>query len=259
MDTDSWNPDRSRNLPWVQRPWVGFDTETTGVNPRRDHIVTAAAVELVNPRVDPPRFISHTWLSQPAGAIPPAATQIHGITTDYARRNGSPRAQVITEICRHLESLGRAGAVLVVFNAGFDIPLLREEARRAGASCPRWYGSEVQAEDDLANAQQSPSLVVDPLVLDRALDRFRRGKRTLADLARHYNVDLPEDTHQADVDARLTLLILRAMVNRFPGLDAMTDTELHSFQVRQHALWAQDFEVFLRSKGRQSTVSRQWF
>ena len=39
-DTGSMN----ENTSWIDQPWLGFDTETTGTNPLSDRLVTAALV-----------------------------------------------------------------------------------------------------------------------------------------------------------------------------------------------------------------------
>lgn len=239
---------------WTYRSWVGFDTETTGVDPLRDRLVTAAAVQLKDPLDDPPCFTARTWLADPGVEIPAGAAQIHGVTSEHARRHGHPATEVIAEVCQHLRDLSAAGTVLVVFNAGFDLPLLRAESGRHGSEYPGWDGSR-----ETATAPPPAGLVVDPLVLDRALDRYRKGKRTLAHLAAEYQVPLPYDTHRADVDAELTLRVLRAMVLRYPELREMSDEELHDFQVTAHAQWAQSFTEYLRSRGRDATIPAAWF
>jgi DNA polymerase III subunit epsilon len=44
--------------------------------------------------------------------------------------------------------------------------------------------------------------VVDPMVIDKHLDRFRKGRRTLAAICEAYGVDLPADeAHTAGADA----------------------------------------------------------
>ncbi len=234
---------------WAEGPWLGFDTETTGVSPKRDRIVTAAVVwrsataEFTadgNDRVQ-------TWLADPGIPIPPAAARVHGISTEQARREGRPPAQVVDEVCGALAEGLQAGGTVVVFNAGFDLPLLDAEAKRNGV-------------EPLANrVREGAVTVADPLVLDRALDRYRKGKRTLSDLAYVYGVDVPSDTHQAHVDATLALDLLHAIVAKYPQLTSMDHREFHDFQASAHREWAEGFQRFMRSKGRDVHISPQWF
>lgn len=235
---------RSSPAAWVKHPWLGFDTETTGVNTDTDRLVTAAAVvrtfgESVEHR--------HTWLANPGVPIPPGATRIHGISTEHARAHGLPPTQVLEELNARLAAQMMQGAVVVVFNAGYDLPLLHAESKRHGvATLTERLGGPVAP-------------VVDPLVLDRALVVKRRGKRRLSDLAAAYKVQVPQDTHQAHVDASLTLDLLAAMVQAHPRLAEMEAGDLHRFQQESHAAWAADFEAFLHSRGRQTRISRTWF
>lgn len=269
------NGDMSKSNGWADGPWIGFDTETTGVSPRRDRIVTAATV-----RRDPLAILRagggrggagreggcgsgrsdgdsasrdgtvdevRTWLANPGVPIPASAANIHGISTEYAVRHGAPAAQVVEEVAADLAAGLDGGGTIVVFNAGFDLPLLNAEASRNGVTSlsGRVPGGFVA--------------VADPLVLDRALDPYRKGKRTLADLADVYGVKVPSDTHQAHVDATLTLDLLAALVERYPVLEQMGAAELHEFQVNAHRDWAVNFQAFMRSKGRDVTIDPNWF
>lgn len=241
---------------WVNRTWIGFDTETTGVSPVRDRIVTAAAVkrhgglgpeqpEDYGPDAAPPLSVK-TWLADPGIPIPDIATSVHGVTTQQARENGAPIAEVVDQICEHLAKHMAAGRIVVVFNAAFDIPLLETEAERHG----------VRSLSQRLDGRLGP--VADPLVLDRGLDRYRRGKRTLSDMAPVYGVPLPSDTHQAHVDSLLTLDIFAALLRRFPALQDKDGDQLMEFQREKHAIWAAGMEEFLASKGRATHISREW-
>ena len=232
---------------WTERSWVGFDTETTGVSPLRDRVVTAA-VAIREGGARPTRGDhGRQWLANPGVPIPTGAAKIHGVTTRDAERHGRPPAQVLEEVNAALAATVLRGGCLVVFNAGFDLPLLEAESTR----------HQVQPLSHRLGGTVAP--VVDPLVLDRALVERRRGKRTLTDLVAAYGVTLPKDTHRADVDATLTLDLLAAMVDAYPSLNSMSAMELHRFQARAHAKWAESFERFLRSVGRSDHISRTWF
>lgn len=252
---DAWdNGSMSKSSGWAVGPWIGFDTETTGVSPGRDRIVTAATVRrgggaglVGGPRDAGSGDQVRTWLANPGVRIPSSAANIHGITTEYAAAHGSPPAEVVEEVASDLASGLAAGGTIVVFNAGFDLPLLEAESVRTGVTSLR-----TRAGGDFV-------AVADPLVLDRALDRYRKGKRTLADLADVYGVTVPSDTHQAHVDATLTLDLLAAMVGRYPTIAQMDAAELHEFQVEAHREWAVNFQAFMRSKGRDVTINPNWF
>ena len=90
--------------------------------------------------------------------------------------------------------------------------------------------------------------ILDPLVLDRAVDRYRRGKRRLGDLCAVYGVRVDESLHTAEVDVEAALDVLEAMVRAHPRLGSMSLEELQGFQVRAHREWAESFNAWLARK-----------
>ena len=78
---------------WVTGPLLGFDTKTTGVDPLKDHLVTAAVVSRGSLGADGARGQDvRTWLADPGVEIPEAAAAVHGITTERARTEGVDNA-----------------------------------------------------------------------------------------------------------------------------------------------------------------------
>jgi len=226
---------------WTEGPLLGFDTETTGVETHRDRIVTAAVVLRAGPETT-----VRTWLIDPGIPIPAEAAAIHGITTEYARQYGQQPGEALEEIAALIAGHLRAGHPLVAFNATFDVTILEAELKRHGLPT---------VEDRISRAF---SPVIDPLVLDRALDRYRRGKRKLIDLCTVYDVLDTGTFHTADADVIATLDLLAKMVQKFPDLGGAELAQLHAFQARAHAAWAENFNDFLRSKGRTADASTQW-
>lgn len=232
--------------PWTEVPWLGFDTETTGINPHSDRIVTAALVLRLGGATPEGEDRTHTWLADPGVPIPKSASAVHGISTDYARENGRPIADVIDEVAATLVAHWQRGFPVVAFNAPYDITILDAELERHGIPA---------LGDRLLGA---PMLVVDPLVLDRHFDRYRKGKKTLTTMAPAYGIEADEDAHTAEVDVAMTLDVLAAMAAKIDALAGLTPTELHEFQIRAHAEWAENFEGYLRRQGREAHISRSW-
>src|SRR5699024_10583423 len=87
----------------------------------------------------------------------------------------------------------------------------------------------------------------DPLVIDRQVDRYRKGKRTLIAACDTYGVTLGQ-AHDAGEDAiaagRVAQTIAERYANRLPD----TLEELHSQQVEWARAQAENFQEFMRKK-----------
>jgi DNA polymerase-3 subunit epsilon len=229
----------STELSWYRGPLASYDCESTGLNVDTDRIVTAA---LIRSNGDTLR-----WISDAGGVdVPTAASNIHGYTTDIIRAHGHPAKQVVDQIADAIAGEMSAGrAALVVMNAPFDLPMLDAECRRHGVPT-------------VANRIGRPvAPIVDPLVLDRAADRYRKGKRNLETLAKHYEVPLAE-AHQADADALAALGVARAIGERYEQLQVPARV-LHGWQIKMHERWAANHQDFLRKSGKpNATVDGHW-
>lgn len=219
-------------MSWTDGPVLGFDTETTGVDVDHDRIVTAALV-----RRDADGTRTRTWLIDPGVPIPEAAAAIHGISTEHARAHGEAPAGALEQIAAELAEAMRTGVPVVAYNAAFDLCLLEAELRRHGLPT---------VSDRLGGA---PRPVIDPLVLDRCEDRYRRGKRKLVDLCGVYQVVDTGSLHTADVDVVATLDVLEQLVVRFPHLGDWDLDTLHDYQMTAHQDWAEGFNRWRAGRG----------
>ena len=228
---------------WYEGPLASFDTETTGVDVEHDRIVTAALV-VQESAGGPVR--RRDWTADPGVPIPEGATAVHGLTDGWAREHGRPAPVVVEEIGRALADTARAGLPLVIMNAPYDLTLLdRELGRHRGASLGDYVAS-------------SPLLVVDPRVLDKHLDRYRKGRRTLTDLCAHYGVVL-NGAHDAAADATAAMLLVRAIGDRFEErLAALTPAELHLRQAVWHAAQARGLQQWFNRSGSPEPVDTAW-
>jgi DNA polymerase-3 subunit epsilon len=213
---------------------LGFDTETTGVSPARDRIVTAALITRTGDAIT-----QRTWLIDPGVPIPAMATAVHGITTERARAEGQRPAIALAEIADALAGALAAGIPVVGFNVQYDLSILEAELAR--------HGLPTLAE----RLPRGVRPVVDPLVLDRHLDRYRRGKRKLVDMCTTYGVDVDEEgLHAADADVLATLDLVHAIARAYPTMGELDLDQLHDQQVSAHHTWAVEFSAWLKSKGR---------
>lgn len=202
-------------LPLFQRPhWIDlvgvFDLETTGVDVAHDRIVTAH-VGLLDASGAVIR--AQDWLADPGIEIPEGAAAIHGITTAHARAHGRPALEVVGEVVAALRDMLDTGIPVVAYNAAYDFSLLHHETIRHGVM-----------------SLASPSPVIDPLIMDKRYDRWRRGKRTLSVVAEHYAVRL-DDAHEAAADAVAAGRVAQALAERFAPWLPPTAQELHTRQI----------------------------
>ncbi|QNP66072.1 3'-5' exonuclease [Streptomyces genisteinicus] len=225
-------------MSWHGGTLVGFDLETTGTDPLDARIVTAAVVELR----DGEQVRAHGWLADPGIRIPAQASAIHGVSNERAAAEGRPAREVAEEIAQVLTGHWEQGVPVVAYNAAFDLTLLSAELRRHGLP---------SLGERLGGPPTGP--VVDPLTIDRAVDRYRKGKRTLEAVCAEYGVVL-DRAHRADADALAAVLVARAIAERHPAVAALAPDVLHERQVRWYSQWAASFQDFLRGKGDPAAV-----
>ncbi|UZJ34120.1 exonuclease domain-containing protein [Streptomyces endophytica] len=228
---------------WYDGPLAAFDTETTGIDVERDRIVSAALVVQETPR-SAPRITR--WLVNPGVEIPEAAIAVHGLTADHLALHGRWPAPVVEEVARALAAQSVAGRPLVVMNAPFDLTLLdRELKRHRASSLDAYLGGH-------------PLRVLDPRVLDKHLDRYRKGRRTLTDLCAQYEVELTE-AHDAAADALAALRVVRALGHRFTDrLGTLHPAELHTRQAIWYAAQARGLQAWFARSGSTESVDPHW-
>lgn len=237
-------------MSWHGETLVGFDLETTGTEPREARIVTAAVVEMRSGET----LARREWLADPGVLIPAQASAIHGISTERAAAEGRPAREVADEVASALVGYWKRGVPVVAYNAAFDLTLLAAELRRHGLpSLGERLGAGLGPGpgEPLVGAATGP--VIDPYTIDRAVDRYRRGKRNLEAVCGEYGIVL-DGAHEATADARAAVLLACAIAERHGAVAALAPDELHARQVEWYAAWAADFQSFLRRKGSPDAV-----
>jgi DNA polymerase-3 subunit epsilon len=223
-------------VSWADERLCGFDVETTGEEPGQARIVTAT-LALVGGRRPNHEF---RLLIDPGVEIPAASTAFHGITTEQARAEGRAPADALTEIVRLLRTTWERGVPVVAFNGAYDFTVLDRELGR-----------------HLDSGFAATGPVVDPHIIDRALDR-RRGKRTLEETCRHYEVRL-DGAHDATQDALAATRLAWRLARVYQAeVGAPSLSELHDKQVVWSQQWADSLNQYWRAQGKDNTMDGAW-
>lgn len=229
-------------MSWHNEVMVAFDTETTATDPFEARVVSVCLARCHAGSAPEVR----SWLVDPGVEIPAEAAAVHGITTEVARRDGEPPTRVLEVVAEALVSAWRAGSPTVAMNASYDLTVVECELARHGLA---------SLEERLAG---EPMLVIDPLVIDRHVDRYRKGKRRLTDLCEVYGV-LLKDAHTADGDALATARVAWRMAERYPRQLGGDLCALQGLQAAWHRAWAEDFEPWLRANvDPAAVIERDW-
>jgi DNA polymerase-3 subunit epsilon len=218
-------------MSWHLGRMAAFDVESTGINPEVARIVTAC-VALVGG--DQPSQVFN-WVADPGVPIPEDAARIHGYTTERAQKEGAPAAEVIEQITAALAQAVAQGIPLVAMNARYDFTVADREARR----------HEVTPLVDIVGEGMR---VIDPYILDKHVDTYRSGKRTLTHLCQHYEVRL-DGAHEAAADAIAAARVAWRLGSTHTALAAMTLDELHTAQIT----WAAEQAASLQEHKRKTT------
>lgn len=245
---------------WHDERMGAFDLETTGTDVDEARIVTACVVFVGGGR----DTNSRCWVADPGIPVPEEAAEIHGYTTERVQAEGRPAREVIAGILGALDARPD-GSPIIAYNARFDFTILDREARRH--------------ELVPLSERDKPLLIVDPLVIDKHIHKFRRGSRKLEAACEHYGVTL-DNAHEAAPDAlaaaRLAWRIGQSgtIIRNIRGARDETEFKgllreweavrhdmvlLHDAQRRWAAEQAESLEDYFRQQGTlEAPVAREW-
>ena len=165
--------------------FVVLDTETTGLDPRCDSIVSIGAVAVSDCQI----VLGDTFEALVRVRYNTAATVVHGITRDEARAGMAE----VDAVCAFLDYL--KDGVIVGHHIGHDIAML-------DAACRRHFGCS------LLNRHLDTGGLFLHLERDGAFaDQTQRTTLSLDGLCERFSI-LPYDRHTAPGDAFLTAQVL---------------------------------------------------
>lgn len=221
---------------WFNDRALAYDSETTAPDPLEARLVTATAVQVGPAGAER----KGQWLVNPEVEIPAEAIAIHKVTNEMARE-GLDLITAVPEISEVLLEGWREGLPLIAMNAAYDLTVLQQARARLG----------------LAPLTLGP--VLDPLVIDRGMVKFRSGKkaRVLSALAEHYNVKL-EGAHSSAGDALCAARVVWRQARVYPELARLDLEQMQEWQQKAHAEWAEGFEKYLRRTDPTASIERSW-
>ncbi len=217
-----------RHVSWHKETIAAFDLETTGVDPEEARIVSAAFI-FISPDDEIMRG-SFNRLADPEAPIPEEATAVHGINQEQLEFSALSRKEIIDKIHFSFTHAARENIPVVIYNARFDLTLFLAEAARLGMDKP----------------EIGP--IIDPLVIDRAKDKYRKGGRKLETVAAHYGVDL-DDAHAAAADAIAAAAIACQLPSRYISLRNLSLDQLQEAQAKWYEDWKNGLNAWWKRKG----------
>lgn len=249
-------------MSWHTGRLALFDIESSGIDPHRDRIVTAALIGVGGGQTTSPQ----SWLLNPGIQIPQGAIDVHGITNEEAATGMDASAGVVQIACAMLVA-SQSGVPIVGHNVVYDLTLLHAELVRHG---------HVGLAADIAAIRP----VIDTQIIEKHLDPYRPkepkawtkrpaetcGSHTLVECCRLWGVELSaEDAHGAEADALAAGRLawrLATQPDRFAQFDdprrplgrirpaEMNLRELHEWQQAEYRTSAASFQSYMRGEQR---------
>lgn len=123
-----------------RRPIIVWDTETTGLGPKKNRIVEIALKEL-ECTSDKSMVLSFSSLIHPSGLSKPRApSRINGITNKMMQDAPDFKDvwEGVKEYVHHVCAKGGSFPILIAHNISFDLGFLKEELKRINEPLPAW-------------------------------------------------------------------------------------------------------------------------
>ena len=181
----SWPPE----TPIEQVRFVVLDSETTGLNPRKDRIVTMGAIAVLNHEI----LIEDSFEALLKVEYNSSAVTVHGVTRDESR-GGLDEPEALDQFLRYL-----GDGIIVGHHIGHDVDTFN-------AGYERHFGFQME----------NASLDTMELALHLERDGAFAGRDAIQDfsldaLCAIFNI-IPHDRHTAAGDAFITALVFQRLL-----------------------------------------------
>lgn len=206
---------------------TGLNIQTTGLDIRTARIVEFGAAVAT----DEGKIVGVRRSIVDSGEpIPADAERVHHITSHTAANEGIATSEALDHLNRMLLWSVSLNHPIAMFNAPYGLSIIRQEAKRADA------GELLTLLDEIK--------VIDPLIIDKEVDKFRSGPRTLDDLINLYGFpwegeevnDPGEFEESIAVSQAMKAAALAVGLMRHPRIEQHSPHELHDQQVE----WAKE-------------------
>lgn len=206
---------------------LGLDLETTSADPYEALPVSFAVAHFDRGQLTGKARLG---LINPGVPIPAEATAIHGITDAMVETRGGDLTRSLSGLFGYLATASEEGTALVGMNLRYDLTVLDRLAKENFGEGLRGLGWD--------------GYVLDALVLDRMVDRYRKGKRNLAALHQHYLGAPMSKAHDAVADMVAAYEVVQAIARQDQELAAMDLDEVHNAEQQSHYEWATSYNEY---------------
>lgn len=183
--------------------FVAFDTETTGLNPKLDKILSFGAVSLIGNKIDLNNSLE-SYVRQ--GSTKKEAVLIHGILQN-GKENKKSESEAVIEFMNYIKD-----AILIGHNVAFDIAIVNAALKRLGAG-PLKNKHVDTAKTAIRVDQHSPSAII------------KSADYTLDALCQRYNISM-SNRHTAAGDAFITAVLFMKLLPKLKTRGVHTRKDL---------------------------------
>ena len=214
------------------KKFLVFDTETTGVNVKKDRILTASLVRSENKAIT-----SNTIWINPGVSIPSGATNIHGITDEKIKEVGADPVEALCSVKAAIYDAWEDGFVLVAHNMAYDASILDAELRRH---------------------QLGSFDIKGPLVDTMVLFRIAGNQKASLDAATKKYGIINKTAHSSESDCMATLELLFKIIEHNPMVAEKNLRELYTAQRVSHRNWAVKTRKYFENIGKSFHSTGNW-